>query len=445
MQLREEKPESSTWVYHVKLPVATQGGKIVYRIETDGEVIPGRPMEVEILEPPANALIEANQSIPIKARVISNVEVSEVRVVYDAPTTLADTSLSQKLEKESSSNTYKGKIPARRNHSDGTTWYYVTATNKSGENTISATRAVRAKRLSQDPPKIAVIKPPGTGPLPINRPINFEAKVKSSAPLKEVRIYYDFPRKRLSETSPSSMLENKSSDTYIGKIPKEHNREEGHIWFFVMATTEKGVPSQTEDSVIEVKKLPTWRQKGVWASHSWSSYVQNDPPRNSDWARGDVVGLAYLSEGKGFHTLGARLDFPYENSANTSAAIQWGPRLKDSHIAFAFLAGVAGYRRSDASFSRARQSTEITPLLGGSLKFYPLDRVVVDVTGSIKLRSENSASDRSSSFTKEYLHHYEMGIRLYISPTLNLKAGYGEWRIGEYNNTSVQIGLGSTF
>ena len=447
MQLREHKPETSIWVYHVKLPSATQGGKIVYRIETDGEVIPGRPMEVEILEPPANALIEANQSIPIKARVISNVEVSEVRVVYDAPTTLADTSLSQKLEKESSSNTYKGKIPARRNHSDGTTWYYVTATNKSGENTISATRAVRAKRLSQDPPKIAVIKPPGTGPLPINRPINFEAKVKSSAPLKEVRIYYDFPRKRLSETSPSSMLENKSSsDTYIGKIPKEHNREEGYIWYFVMATTEKGVKSQTEDSVIEVKKLPTWRHEGVWASHSWSSHVAENTRFVSDWERGNLVSLAYLREGKGFQILGAQLDFGYENPINTSAIVQWGPRMKGSAIAFAFLAGIAGYRDSDSDLvQNSNRPTQLTPLVGGSLKLYPLDRVVVDVTGSIKLRSENSASDRSSSFTKEYLHHYEMGIRLYISPTLNLRAGYGRWRLGEYYNTGVQVGLGVTF
>ena len=176
MQLREHKPETSIWVYHVKLPSATQGGKIVYRIETDGEVIPGRPMEVEILEPPANALIEANQSIPIKARVISNVEVSEVRVVYDAPTTLADTSLSQKLEKESSSNTYKGKIPARRNHSDGATWYYVTATNKSGENAISATRAVRAKTQPPISPEITVLAPRGSAVLPINKAINIEAE-----------------------------------------------------------------------------------------------------------------------------------------------------------------------------------------------------------------------------------------------------------------------------
>ena len=323
---------------------------------------------------------------------------------------------------------------------------------KKGKISRSEVRLVEIRRPDDDtdtnsvpPPEITVLAPRGSAVLPINKAINIEAEVESNAPLKEVRVYYNSKRKGLSDASLSAILENKSSGTYVGKIPKEHNREEGYIWYFVMATTEKGVPSQTEDSVIEVKKLPTWRQKGVWASHSWSSYVQNDPPRNSDWARGDVVGLAYLSEGKGFHTLGARLDFPYENSANTSAAIQWGPRLKDSHIAFAFLAGVAGYRSSDASFSRARQSTEITPLLGGTLKFYPLDRATIDLTGSIKLRSENGAGSRETDFTRTHLHHYEMGIRLYISPTLNLRAGYGMWRLGDYDNTSVLIGLGSTF
>ena len=447
MQLREEKPESSTWVYHVKLPSAPQGGKIAYRIEADGKIIRDDPIQVEILEPPESAFIDINQTIPIKARVISNLEVSEVRVVYGAPTTLADTSPSQKLEKESSSNIFRGEIPVRRNHPDGATWFYVTATNNDGDKARSETRAVRTKTLSQDTPEITVLAPRGSAVLPINEPIEIKAEVKSSAPLKEVRVYYDFPRKRLSETSPSKMLENKSSsDTYIGEIPKEHNREGGYIWYFVSATTEKGVKSQTEDSVIEVKNLPTWRHEGVWASHSWSSYVQNNPPLNSDWARGDVVSLAYLMEGKGFQILGAQLDFGYENSINTSAIVQWGPRMKESAIAFAFLAGIAGYRDSDSDLvQNSNRPTQLTPLVGSSLKFYPLDRVVVDVTGSIKLRSENSDADRNSSFTKEYIHHYEMGMRIYISPTLNLKAGYGEWRIGEYNNTSVQIGLGATF
>ena len=447
MQLGDPKRDISIWVYHVKLPSAPEGGKIVYRIEADGKVIRDDPPQIEILEPPESAFIGANQTIPIKARVISNVAVREVRVYYNSPRTLSASSPWQVMVRESNSNTYIGEIPVKRNHTDGATWFYVTATTVKGEKTtrttLSPTRAVHAKATPQ--PIIVVLKPRGSAVLPINKAINIEAEVESNAPLKEVRVYYNSKRKGLSETSPSSMLENKSSDTYIGKIPKEHSREEGYIWYFVLATTQNGMKSEPIDRVVEIKELETRIYQGVWASHSWSSYVQNDLLLNSDWARGDVVSLAYLSEGKGFQTIGARLDFPYENSANTNAAIQWGPALKDSHIAFAILAGVAGYRSSDASFSRTHQSTEITPILGGSLKFYPLDRVVVDVTGSIKLRSENSASDRSSSFTKEYLHHYEMGIRLYISPTLNLKAGYGRWRLGEYYNTGVQVGLGVTF
>lgn len=353
MQFREHKPEASIWVYHVKLPSAAQGGKIVYRIEADGKVIRDDPMQVEILEPPENASIAANQTIPIKARIISNVAVRAVRVFYNAPGALSDSSPSKELKSVSDSNTYIGEIPVQRKDTDGVTWFYVSATTgEEDKTTRSATRAVHDK-------------------------------------MADKRV----DGKKAPEDLPSPPL------------PPEH--------------------------------------RGAWASHSWSSVPKNGR-FNSDWERGDVASIAYLGEGKGLQTLGARLDFAYENSTNTSAVVQWGPALRDSHIAFAILAGVAGYRSSEPSFSRARQSTEITPLLGGSLKFYPLDRVVVDLTGSIKLRSANSGG-RESSFTEEYFHHYEMGIRLYITPSINLKAGYGRWRLGEYDNTSVQLGLGNTF
>ena len=122
-----------------------------------------------------------------------------------------------------------------------------------------------------------------------------------------------------------------------------------------------------------------------------------------------------------------------------------GPSTRESAVAFAFLAGATGHRSSDPSFSRVRQSRQFTPLLGGGVKLYPHDGVVVDAMASVKLQSENGAADRESSFTEDFLHHYEAGIRLYISPTLNLRAGYGRWRLGEYDNASVQVGLGATF
>ena len=442
MQMREHKPETSIWVYHVKLPSAPQGGKIVYRIEADGKIIRDDPMQVEILEPPESAFIDINQTVPIKARIISNVKVSEVRVVYDAPTTLANTSPSQKLEKESSSNTYKGNIPTGRNQTDGTTWFYVTATNKKGVKAWSATRAVRAKPPEPVPLKITLEPVPDS--LPINKPINITAEVKSGSPLQEVRVYYDFPRKQLSETSPYATLENKSSDTYVGKIPKERTREEGYIWFFVMATTEQGMKSQSEDSVIEVKEPTTRTHQGVWASHSWSNLVSNEG-FYSGWERGDVLSFAFLREGRGIQTLGVQLDYTYENPDYISAIAQWGPSTRESPVAFAFLAGAAGHRSSDPNFSRVRQSSQIMPLLGGSMKFYPLDRVALDLMGTMKLRSESGTAGREPSFTEEFLHHYEMGIRLYISPSLNFKVGYGRWRLGEYDNASVQVGLGATF
>ena len=444
MQFRERIPETSMWVFHVKLPSAPQGGKIVYRIEADGKIIREDPLQVEILEPPEGAWIEANQTIPIKARIISNVEISDVRVIYDTPTTLADASPSQKLETESTSNTYIGKIPAGRRHTDGTSWFYISATNKEGFRARSATRAVHSKTRPSHPPDIAVTKPPGVGPMAVNKPIDIEAEVKSSVPLKEVRVHYDFPRSKLSEESPSKMLRISSSDTYIGEIPRESNRTEGYIWYFVSATTSMGVTSHSEDRMVETKEPTSQKHQGLWASHSWSNLV-SDEGFYSGWERGNVMSLAFLQEGKGFQTLGVQLDYTYENTDYITATAQWGPSTRENPVAFAFLAGAAGHRPSDPSFSRVRQARQFTPLLGGSFKFHPLDRVVVDATASVRLQSENGAADRESNFIEEYLHHYEAGIRLYISPTLNLKAGYGRWRLGEYDNASVQVGLGATF
>ncbi len=446
MQLQGEKPDLGTWVYHVNWPPSTPAGRLAYRIKVDGEdIIPIPPPEIVILEPPTDAWVYINQAFDLKARVTSDIQLTEVLVHYS--------DASKKLRKMDTPDTYIGTVTARDKRKAGTIWYFVTAKDQEGKISRSEVRLVEIKRLDDEtdtdsvpPPEITVLAPRGSAVLPINEPIEIKAEVKSSAPLKEVRVFYNSERKQLSETSPSSMLENKSSDTYIGKIPKEHNREEGYIWYFVTATTEKGVKSQTEDSVIEVKKLPTWRHEGVWASHSWSSHVAEDTRFVSDWERGNLVSLAYLREGKGFQILGAQLDFGYENPINTSAIVQWGPRMKESAIAFAFLAGIAGYRDSDSDLvQNSNRPTQLTPLVGGSLKFYPLDRASIDFAGSIKLRSTNGAGDRESDFTRTLLHHYEMGIRLYISPTLNLKAGYGKWRLGEYDNTSVQVGLGATF
>ena len=485
MLLRTEHPKSSTWVYHVNLPSPAQAGKIMYFIKIDKTRIPetqyhqisiaqSKPPEIAILKPPDGASFNAGQPITIKAQVKSSVPVDDVRIYYDfAETQLSETSPSRLLKEKPFSNTYVGEIPTGQNQNGGYIWYFVTASNVDGRETKSEVGFVRIRALKDmtlkivPPLEITILEPRDDASFNLGQAITINANVKSSVPVDKVRVYYNFAETQLSETSPSRLLKKKpSSDTYVGEIPTRHNQNEGYIWYFVTATNVQGKKAKSdvrsvrarrgsprpagEKEVIEPTPPPqepsprSPLHEGVWASHSWSNVARNGH-FNSDWERGNVASIAYLREGKGFQTLGAQLDFSYDNPVNTSGIVQWGPSLGESPVAFAFLAGAAGYRSSDASFSRTRQSTQITPILGGSVKFYPLDRVAVDVTGSIKLRSENSAADRESSFTKEYLHHYEMGIRLYISPTLNLRAGYGRWRLGDYDNTSVQIGLGATF
>ena len=448
MQLREHKPETSTWVYHVKLPVGTQGGKIVYRIEADGKIIPSPPPQVEILEPPEIAFFDTKQPISIKARVISNVAVREVRVYYDLPEALTESSPSQALASQDSSNMYIGEIPVERKHTDGETWFYVTAAAEKGNRTRSATRAVRAKTLH---PEIAVLEPPDGALFKVNQPINVVATVQSDAPVDEVRFYYDFDESKLSETSSSQFLEKKpSSETYVGEIPTRQNQNGGDIWYFVTATNVKGAKAESEIRSVRTERRSTPNDEesplhqGVWASHSWSNLVSSDG-FYSGWERGDVLSLAFMREGRGIQTLGARLDYTYENPDYISAMVQWGPSTRENPGAFAFLAGVTGYRTSDPSFSRVRRPRQLTPILGGSMKFFPLDRVTVDLTASMKLRSENREANGETDFADNFLHHYEMGIRLYISPSLNFKAGYGMWRLGGYDNTSAQVGLGATF
>ena len=444
MQLQGEKPDRGTWVYHVTWPPSTLEGRLEYRIKVDGkDILPNAPPEFVILEPSDDAWVYINNGITIKVLITGEIPLKKVFVHYDEA--------SKELQKTSTPDTYAGTIPGRDIRTTGTFWYFVTATDSEGKKLRSQVRSVVVRRREDNtdtdsvpPPEITVLAPPATAVLPINKPINIKAEVKSSTPLRKVRVYYDFPRKKLSETSPSTMLEDKSLGTYLGKIPAEHNRKQGYIWYFVTATTTDGMKSKSEDRVLEVKKPTTPTHQGVWASHSWSNLATNDG-FYSGWERGNVLSLAFLSEGKGSQTLGVQLDYTYDNPDYISAMAQWGPSTRENPVAFALLAGATGNRSSDPSFSRVRQSRQFIPLLGGSVKFYPLDRVAVDVTGSIKLRSENSTTDRDSNFMDDYLHHYEAGIRLYVSPTLNFRAGYGRWRLGEYDNASVQVGLGATF
>ena len=160
----------------------------------------------------------------------------------------------------------------------------------------------------------------------------------------------------------------------------------------------------------------------------WVSFAANDAfISGSDGSY--MFRLAYLSEGKNQSTLGVQLDFSYPDRTNVNAIVQWGPALGESDVAFTLLGGIAAYEDSP-------RSTHITPILGAGLKFYPGEKIAIDATGSIKLRSDYDTTG---------LYHYEIGARFYITRELNLRIGYGKLYLGNRDLTTIQVGLGYTF
>ena len=326
--------------------------------------------------------------------------------------------------------------------------------------------------VDENLPIIDLLEPHEAAEFRVNQPITVRARVTDSTSIDEVSLHYAFSASRSakpSETSPSMPLERESStDTYIGSISPQQSTT-GYIWYYLTATDEGNNEMRSAVRRIRIVDLtdnrPIFRPKnefkatkhqlhqGVWVGHGWSQDTLNHRRFFSGWERGSVLSFSYLSEGKGYQTHGLQLDHSYQIPANINATVQWGPAMRESTIAFAFLGGVAGYKNADsgrlqpswAGRGALNGTNQITPFVGASLKLYPLDTVTVDFTGSIRLRSVGIFSSGTSGYAAKHLHHYEMGVRVYITPTLNLKVGYGKWYLGDRDNSSVQFGLGVTF
>ena len=326
--------------------------------------------------------------------------------------------------------------------------------------------------VDKNVPEINLLEPQVSSEFKVNQAIIVKAKVTDNTSVDAARVHYVFTRlasAKPSGTLPSLPLEREvSSDIYGGEIPAQRSAP-GFVWCYVTAIDEGNNERRSDVRRIRIvkprEKRPMIQSKakdsttehllhqGLWASHGWAEDVQRNDRSVSRWDRGDLVRLSYLSEGKGYQTLGVNLDYSYQIPDNINATIEWGPAIKDGAIAFAFLGGVARNRSPDSGLFEASHGarsalddpTQITPFLGASLKLYPLDTVTVDVAGSIKLRSIDTFSSGESNSIEKHLQHYEMGIRVYVTPTLNLRVGYGKWYLGNRGNASVQIGLGVTF
>lgn len=327
--------------------------------------------------------------------------------------------------------------------------------------------------VDENRPEIDVLEPQQAAEFMIDQPLIVRARVTDNTTVDEVRVYYAFSRfggSKPSDESPSQPLDwEVSTDTYVGQIRLERSAA-GYIWYYITATDEGRNEGQSDVKRIEIVKLGEKRPKrrlkakddkdtesqlhqGVWASHGWSQNVLDHRRFVSGWNKGNVLSFSYLTEGKGYSTFGVQLDYSYQVPDNISTTVQWGPAMRNGAIAFAFLGGVSRY--SDDESARIQSSwtnggtndgaNYITPFLGASLKLYPLDTITVDVASSIKLRSVDTLPSGESASVAKHLQHYELGVRVYITPTLNLRLGYGKWYLEDRGNTSIQIGLGVTF
>ena len=330
------------------------------------------------------------------------------------------------------------------------------------------------------PPTINLLDPPEGAKFTVNQQITIRVEVTDNNSVTEVRVH-------LSPTSSQKLTEENDSDIYSIAITIS---EAGYLRYYLTATDESGNKGESESRLIEIEAAtdnggdereveskpveikpgeepeelepreelaetkphqeleeveprdsprtipmdpperpalmsPTYPlYQGVWVS------VASNSSSILDWEGDKMFRLAYLREGKNQPTLGAQLDFSHPDDTNVSATIQWGPALENNSAAFTFLGGIAKYEADT-------WVTHTTPILGAGLKLYPQDRITIDATGSIKVPSD---------FDKTSLYHYEIGVRIYITRELSLRAGYGKLYLGNQDTSpTMQIGLGYTF
>ena len=299
----------------------------------------------------------------------------------------------------------------------------------------------------EKPPTIFVLYPPDGAKFKRDQKIAIRAKVSASHAIKAVHVHF-------SSSGRQKMFQEKSSDVYAARVTVSQP-----LRYYLTATDEGGNTSESESRRIEIKaeETPQGEQEepsdiptppvdqpkppqgktdppiitstalvyqGIWAGVSVDSAFISGSEGNH------MFRLAYLREGKNRSTLGAQLDFSYLDLTNMSAMVQWGPRPPGKTKAtFTLLGGIAAYEDS-------LESTHTTPIFGGGVKLYPLDRIVIDAIGSIQFQQGSDALD---------LYHYEVGLRFYITRKLGLRAGYGQVYLGDEGVSAIQIGLGYNF
>ena len=469
MHVRDRQTVSSTWIYRLGLPQQKRIGSIEYYIEIEYDnqvafrypraqsryyqisILDGKPPTISVLCPRDGERFTVGDQTTVRAQVIDNSVVEEVRIYFLAPN-----DRNQKLFVEGSSDVYAtADITLSQ---VGIVEYYLTATDEAGNERKSDSRHIDIRLKPSPPPRplggnggddqsggsteggtseetdgpiieeednspptISLLDPPEDTPFTVNEQITIRAKVRDDTAVKEVLVHF-------SSSNSQTMSEEGSSDIYAIDISFS---QAGPVEFYLTATDNEGHESRSKLRQIEIKDLPppppppppTYPiYQGIWAS------VAAEDAFISASEGSYMLRVAYLREGKTHPTLGAQLDFSPDRT-NMSAMFQWGPALGESKVAFTLLGGIAAYEDSP-------RLTHTTPIFGGVVKFYPRDIIVIDATSSIKFRSDYDMTD---------LYHYEIGARFYITRELNLRIGYGKLYLGNRDLTTIQVGLGYTF
>ena len=468
MHARDRQTTSSTWIYSVGLPPQKRIGSIEYYIEIEYDnhvafrypraqsryyqisILDGKPPTISVLSPRDGERFTVGDQTTVRAQVIDNSVVEEVRIYFLAPN-----DRNQKLFVEGSSDVYAtADITLSQ---VGIVEYYLTATDEAGNERKSDSRHIDIRLKPSPPPRppggnggddqsggsteggtseetdgpiieeednspptISLLYPPEDTPFTVNEQITIRAKVRDDTAVKEVLVHF-------SSSNSQTMSEEGSSGMYAMDISFSRA---GSVEYYLTATDEAGNERKSEsrqikieESVVDPPPRPPPIYQGIWAS------VAADNASISGSEGSYMLRVAYLREGKTHPTLGAQLDFSYPDRTNMSAMFQWGPALGESDVAFTLLGGIAAYEDSP-------RSTHTTPIFGAGLKFYPRDKIVIDATSSIKVRSDFGAT---------YFYHYEIGGRVYITRELNLRIGYGKLYLGNRDFTTIQVGLGYTF
>ena len=268
MHVRDRQTVSSTWSYKVELPPQKRIGLIKYYIEIGYEnhvafkyprdlspyyqifIFDDKPPTISVLYPPDGVRFTVGDQTTVRAEVVDNGIVEEVRIYVLGPS-----AQNQELFKEKSSDIYTKDITLSQ---VGIVEYYLTATDEAGKESRSENRWLTIKDPKPPPPpahpKIHLIKPSSTT-FKVNQRIPIEAKVTDDTSVEQVRLFYSFSPS-ISETprySDKSLTET-LSDTYTGHIPPQSKA--GYIWYYLTATDEAGNKSTSENRWLEITERP---------------------------------------------------------------------------------------------------------------------------------------------------------------------------------------------